>query len=258
MASIKITITGSGTSQGIPVIACQCDTCNSADPRDTRLRCSLLVESEQATIVIDAGPDFRQQMLTNKVKRLDALFLTHEHNDHIIGLDDVRPYIFIVNKPLVIYSMSRVLSDVRARFGYAFSEKPYPGSPRFELKAIDSGDVIVIGDIKIEVIRLQHGRLPILGFIVNDKLAYCTDTNYLSDNIVERLQDINVLILDALRHEPHHSHFSLREAITIARKINAQRTYLTHISHNLGPTSRWEMELSKNILPSFDGLSLVI
>ncbi len=257
MAKYEIVVLGTGTSQGVPVIGCQCQACTSIDDHDKRLRCSLLVRSETHTIVIDAGPDFRQQMLAYDVSRLDALFLTHEHNDHIIGLDDVRPYIFLNKKPLIIYGLKRVLEQVRSRFAYAFDPNPYPGIPRFDLRTIKSGNVIELDDIKIEAIKLHHGNLDILGYIINDKVAYCTDTNKIPENFISRLRGIEVLIIDALRFETHHSHFSVDEAIKESKRIGAKKTFLTHLSHHLGRTEDWSKRLPNGVAPAYDGLTLL-
>jgi phosphoribosyl 1,2-cyclic phosphate phosphodiesterase len=206
------------------------------------------------TVVIDAGPDFRYQMLCQKVDRLDALFITHEHNDHIIGLDDVRPFIFRQQKELPIYGLARVLSDIRKRFAYAFSEKKYPGVPRFELHELSDGASIELGDIRIRAVKLWHGSLDILGYIINEKLAYFTDTNRVPPELIEEIKGIEILILDALHHRIHHSHFNLDQAIACARSINPTVCYLTHISHTMGPTKIWEQNLPSNVFPSFDGL----
>lgn len=249
------TLLGSGTSQGIPVIGCDCATCISADSRDKRYRCSAFVEDANHAVIIDVGPDFRTQALNHGVKNIDAVFLTHEHNDHIIGIDDLRPMIFKTMKPMRIYAEPRVLDEIRNRFPYAFIEQTYPGAPRFELLPIHPGDRISVGEITIEVLRVHHGNLPILSFVIQDQIAYLTDTNDIPEDTAERIENIPVLILDMLRKKRHHSHFSLDEAIQAAASIHAERTYFIHMSHLMGPTKEWESSLPEDIFPSYDGLS---
>lgn len=252
---IKLTLLGTGTSQGIPVLGCSCSACISDDPRDKRLRCSLLIESLSSSIIIDVGPDFRQQMLRTGTRKLQAVFLTHEHNDHLIGLDDLRPYIFRSSKAMAIYGEERVLEEVKSRFAYAFegSENAYPGAPEFELCTIAPGDQFVFDNIRIRAERIYHGKLPILGYVINDQLAYFTDTNKLGPELIERYQGIQYLILDMLREKKHHSHFNLEEAIRCAQQLQARSTYLIHMSHYLGPTSAWEHSLPEQIYPGMDG-----
>lgn len=249
------TLLGSGTSQGIPVIGCDCATCTSTDSRDKRFRCSAFVEDEDNAIIIDVGPDFRSQALHHGVSNIDAVFLTHEHNDHIIGLDDLRPMIFKSMKPMRIYAEPRVLDEIRDRFPYAFIEQPYPGAPRFELLSIIPGDRVSIGDITIEAVRSNHGNLPILSYVIQDQIAYMTDTNDIPEDTAEKVKDIPILILDMLRKKRHHSHFSFDEALEAAASINAGRTYFIHMSHLMGPTKEWESSLPQDIFPSYDGLS---
>lgn len=252
---MRFELLGTGTSQGVPVIGCDCATCTSQDPRDNRLRCSALIQSQQHSIVIDVGPDFRQQMLRSHVNHLDAVLITHEHNDHIIGLDDLRPFMFRNMKPMTVYAERRVLDEIEERFAYAFIDHAYPGAPKFELKAISPGDNLVFGDIHIKAIRIMHGRLPILGFIVNDKLAYLTDTNHIGDEEKEELADLEVLILDMLRQKSHHSHFSLEQSVQAAQEIGAASTYFLHMSHLMGPTKEWEQILPPDVYPTYDGLT---
>jgi phosphoribosyl 1,2-cyclic phosphate phosphodiesterase len=250
---LKITLLGTATSQGIPVIGCDCSACMSSDIRDKRLRCSALIQTDNANIVIDVGPDFRQQMITAQVKDMDAVLLTHEHNDHVIGLDDLRPFIFSRRTPMTIYAEQRVLDEIIVRFKYAFEDQAYPGAPRFELKAINPGDLIQIGDIDIEVLRIHHGNLPILGFKIN-RFAYLTDTNHIPENTLLELRDMDIVVIDALRKQGHHSHFSLDESLRAIKDLNPAKAYLIHMSHVLGPTSEWEKELPPNVFASFDGL----
>ena len=204
------------------------------------------------SIVIDVGPDFRQQMLSHQVNRLDAVFLTHEHNDHVIGLDDLRPFIFRSRQPMRIYGEGRVLQEVRDRFQYAFHHHAYPGAPSFDLIEIEPGQEISIGNIQVEAIRTYHGRLPILSFRIG-RLAYLTDVSEVQEESLKRLHDLEVLLVDCLRQEKHHSHFNLKDAGDLVAKIHPRRTYLIHISHMMGPTETWEKQLPRNIYPSVDG-----
>jgi len=248
-----ITLLGTGTSQGIPVIGCGCETCISSDQRDKRLRCSVLIQTKETTVVIDIGPDFRKQMLDSRVNHLDAVLLTHEHNDHIIGLDDLRPFLFRSHDQVLIHGEKRVLNEIKNRFEYAFVKQPYPGSPELSISEIKPGNVLKIGDLSFLPLRLIHGRLPILGFRI-DSFAYLTDTNHIPHATLEDLYDLDVLVIDALRYKKHHSHFSLDESILTIAQINPKRAYLIHMSHLMGPTKVWEKSLPDNVYPSYDGM----
>lgn len=252
---MKFTLLGTGTSQGIPVIGCQCETCTSTDPRDKRLRCSALIGATGANVMIDIGPDFRIQALRANLRTLDAVFLTHEHNDHIAGLDDLRPMIFKNKRPMTIYGEERVLRDIKDRFKYAFRSNPYPGVPSFDLKRIHPGDEIKVGEIKIKAVRVFHGKLPILGFVVNDRVAYLTDTNEVGEDTLKEISGIPLLILDMLREQKHLSHYSFNEAIETAASVRADQTFFIHMSHLMGPTSKWETKLPANVYPAFDELT---
>ncbi len=255
MISLKFTLLGTGTSQGIPVIGCRCPACISKDKRDERFRCSALIEDQTHRIIIDVGPDFRQQALRHELSDLDAVLITHEHNDHVIGLDDLRPLIFRRRTPMKIYAEVRVLDDIRKRFEYAFQEQYYPGAPSFELLPISPGDRLEWGEITVEVIRTMHGGLPIVSFIIQDRLAYLTDVNHVPEYSVEKLRNIETLILDALRREKHHSHNNLQDAIDFGVSINAGQTFLIHLSHMMGPTADWEKDLPGDVFPSYDNQS---
>lgn len=250
---MRATLLGTATSQGIPVIACSCDTCSSADPRDQRLRCSLHIGTDTSSVLIDAGPDLRQQILHYGIDRLDAVILTHEHNDHIIGLDDLRPFIFNSNKPMTIYGETRVLNDVRQRFAYAFEYQPYPGAPAFDLVDVSPGECLSIGDINIELLRVYHGSLPILGIKVRG-LAYLTDTKTIPPSTLTQLRGLNYLIIDTLHERDHHSHLNLKESTAIINQLAPSEAYLIHVSHTFGPTAVWEKKLPQGVFPSFDGL----
>lgn len=252
ISNLKITLLGTGTSQGVPVIGCKCDACTSTDLRDQRSRCSVLIQSDNSQVVIDVGPDFRTQMLRAKVETLDAVFLTHEHNDHIIGMDDLRPFLFRSKKGVKIHAEKRVLDELQKRFEYAFTPQPYPGAPSFKIHEIYEGEKVAIGDLEILPLRVIHGRLPILGFKVGE-FAYLTDTNHIPYETIEILKGCKILVVDALRERSHHSHFSLQEAIDAVDKIKPGSAYFTHISHLMGPTSKWEKMLPSDIYPSYDG-----
>ena len=256
-SATSITLLGTGTSQGIPVIGCGCPVCNSSDLKDRRLRTSALVQHQDTIIGIDAGPDFRQQMLRARVQHLDALLLTHEHNDHVIGLDDVRPFNFKMRRDLPIYGLPRVLCDVRARFAYAFAENPYPGSPRMDLKPVEAGDQWQIGSISITAYPVTHGELGILGFRFG-QIAYITDASYLMPEIIDDLIGIEVLVLNALHLQPHHSHFNLEEALAIIDMIKPQRAFLTHLSHHMGLHAEVLTKLPSNVFVGHDGLMITV
>ena len=252
---MKVTLLGTGTSQGIPIIGCICAACTSSDYRDNRTRCSALVETEAHNIILDVGPDFRQQALKHKLTNLTAVFLTHEHNDHVAGLDDLRPLIFRNGKSMPIYAEKRVLDDIKVRYKYAFTPQPYPGAPSFELNEIQPDQVVRIGELKIQARRVYHGGLPILAFVVQDQLAYLTDTNHVPEPTLSSLNDIPILVLDMLRVKKHHSHFDLISACELAASISARKTFLIHLSHLMGPTKEWERGLPSDVFPSYDGLS---
>ena len=250
---MKITLLGTGTSQGVPVIGCNCEVCRSTDPKDSRLRVSILVEHREDALVVDVGPDFRQQMLRAGVKKLDAVLLTHEHNDHIVGLDDIRPFNFRQLTDMPIYCMSRVLDDLKIRFAYTFAESRYPGVPRFDWKVIDSSSAFKIGHISVECIGLKHGSLDILGFRFGD-LAYCTDVKTVTNEEKKKLHNLKVLIIGALHHDAHHAHMNLHEALEFIEEIKPARTYLTHISHHMGKASA--VKLPAGVEMAWDGLCI--
>jgi phosphoribosyl 1,2-cyclic phosphate phosphodiesterase len=250
---VKITFLGTGTSQGVPVIACDCPVCSSGNARDKRLRTSLLIESDTTTIAIDAGPDFRQQMLRARIRKLDAIILTHEHKDHIAGMDDVRAFNYKTSDAIEIYAEDRVQKAIRKEFAYVFAEYQYPGVPKMKLMNIE-GYPFKIGDITLDPIRVFHYRLPIYGFRSGD-LAYITDANYIPEESKEKLIGVKYLIINALRKEAHISHFSLREAAEIAGMISPRRTYITHIGHQMGLHDDVCRELPPNVQLAYDGLT---
>jgi len=254
---MKVTFLGTGTSQGIPVISCGCEVCLSDDYRDKRLRTSVLLETDDKTIVIDSGPDFRYQMLRAGVKDLDAIIYTHEHKDHIAGLDDIRPFNYLLKKNIDIYATIRVEQALRREFSYIFSEIHYPGLPQINLHEISADHSFNIGETLIEPIEIMHYKLPILGYRIND-FTYITDAKTISEEAVEKIRGTKILVINALQIADHISHFNLEEAVTFAKKINAEVTYLTHISHNLGLHNEVEKVLPDNIRLAYDGLTLYL
>ena len=229
---MKITFLGTGTSQGVPVIACECNTCLSTNQHDKRLRTSLLLETGETTLLFDAGPDFRQQMLRENVTRLDSIILTHEHKDHISGMDDVRAFNYKSQDAIDIYAEERVQNAIRKEYSYVFAEHQYPGIPRMRLNPIPEHSFNVKG-IQIIPIRVFHYRLPVYGFRIGN-FAYITDANYIPEESKEKLFGVKYLIINALRKEKHISHFSLREAIDFIREISPKKAFITHISHQMG------------------------
>jgi phosphoribosyl 1,2-cyclic phosphate phosphodiesterase len=251
---VKITFLGTGTSQGVPVIACGCNICQSTDTHDKRLRTSLLLESGATTLVFDAGPDFRQQMLREKVLKLDAILLTHEHKDHIAGLDDVRAFNYKSQDAIDIFSEERVQKVLKKDYSYVFSEYQYPGIPKMRLNQVTEHNFI-IKNLNITPIRVFHYRLPVFGFRVGD-FAYITDANYIPEESKEKLYGVKYLVINALRKEKHISHFSLREAIDIVHQISPKKAYITHISHQMGLHEVVSKELPAGIVLAYDGLSM--
>jgi phosphoribosyl 1,2-cyclic phosphate phosphodiesterase len=252
---VKITFLGTGTSQGVPVIACECNTCLSSDQHDKRLRTSLLLETDKTTLVIDAGPDFRQQMLREHVSKLDSILLTHEHKDHIAGLDDVRAFNYKSQDAIDIYAEERVQKAIKKEYSYVFSEYQYPGIPKMRLNSIPDNSFNVKG-IQIDPIRVFHYRLPVYGFRVGN-FAYITDANYIPEESKEKLFGVKYLVINALRKEKHISHFSLREAIDFIREISPKKAFITHISHQMGLHAEVSKELPQGIILAYDGLTFL-
>lgn len=254
--SIKVTFLGSGTSQGVPLIGCHCGVCTSNDPRDQRLRSSVLVESSTTRISIDSGPDFRQQLLRERIRKLDAVIFTHEHKDHIAGLDEVRAFNFINKMRMPVYATERVQNALKREFAYVFSSEKYPGIPEIDLYQMDEKE-FTIGDLVVEPISVLHYKLPVKGFKI-ENFAYITDANFIPDAEKEKLKNLDVLVLNALRRESHISHFTFEEAIKLVKELSPKKAYFTHISHQLGKHAEVNQELPANIELGFDGLQLVI
>ena len=253
---MEIVILGSGTSQGIPIIGCTCEACVSNDPRDKRLRSSVFVRTEKVKIQVDVGPDFRAQYLENELSSIDYVLFTHEHNDHVIGIDDLRAVNFIQKKQLPLLAEERVLGEIKKRFDYAFAAEKYPGVPDISLHEI-STEAFRLGDIDVTPIRVIHGKLPILGFKFND-FAYITDASMLEQSEIDKMYGVKVLIINALRETKHYSHFTLQEALDCIEKINPEKAYLTHISHMMGPTRAWEQKLPSRVLPLQDKMRIIL
>jgi phosphoribosyl 1,2-cyclic phosphate phosphodiesterase len=256
MASVKVTFLGTGTSQGVPVIGCNCSVCSSTSSKDNRLRSSILIETQNKVFCVDTGPDFRQQMLREKVQRLDAVLYTHEHKDHTAGMDDVRAFNFKLNRPIDLYVDENVDKCLRREFSYAFSENPYPGVPRLEMHKIINQPFSVQG-VDFIPIQLMHHKLPVFGFRIGD-FAYCTDVNYIAPEEKQKLKGLEVLILTSLRKEKHISHFSLSEALDLIDELKPKKAYLTHISHYLGMHNEVSKELPRNVALGYDGLSFSV
>lgn len=256
---MKITILGCGTSQGVPVIGCDCEVCRSTDSRDKRLRTSILVQTEQTTICVDAGPDFRQQMLREKVTHLDAILITHHHKDHIGGLDDVRSFNFLQNISMPLYASPLAQEEIKREYSYAFvdSSELYPGAPTYNLIDIVNDKSIVINELTIEPIPLTHLHMLCYAFRIGN-FAYVTDFNYISEESLKKLEGVEYLIIEALRHEKHYSHISLPEAIEIAQKLNVKKAWFTHISHSMGKAEDINKTLPSNMMLTYDGLSITI
>jgi phosphoribosyl 1,2-cyclic phosphate phosphodiesterase len=250
---LKITFLGTGTSQGIPVIGCGCAVCQSGDSKDKRLRVSVLIEIADTTIVIDSGPDFRYQMLRAGVKDLDAILFTHEHKDHIAGLDDIRPFNYLLHKKIDIYAVPRVQEALKREFAYIFSEVKYHGLPQITLHTVVNEAFEIAGN-QIIPLEVMHHKLPILGYRIGD-FTYITDAKTISDEVIEQIKGTKVLVLNALQKESHISHLTFDEAIAMANRIGAETTYFTHISHNLGLHNEVSTELPANIKLAYDGLS---
>lgn len=253
--SLTITFLGTGTSGGVPMIACNCEVCMSADVHDKRLRCSVLIQSKTTSFIIDCGPDFRYQMLREQVQHLDAVLITHSHKDHIAGLDDVRAFNFFSKKPMNIYAAASTMEALKREFYYAFLPGNLPGVPQFILHEITANDTFYIGDIPVMPVLVWHYKMPVLGFRMG-KFTYITDANFIESDELEKIQNSEVLVLNALRKQEHISHFNLNQAIELAKNCYATTTYFTHISHQMGLHNQVSAELPDNNFLAFDGLKL--
>jgi phosphoribosyl 1,2-cyclic phosphate phosphodiesterase len=248
---MRITFLGTGTSQGVPPIGCSSPVCLSEDTKDKRLRASILVEWKGKNIVVDAGPDFRYQLIRAGVQRLDALLFTHEHRDHTAGLDDIRPFNYLQNGPVEVYCSQRVLTAFKSQYDYIFSDYPYPGIPLINFNLIDNGKFLV-DDCWITAVEVMHYKLPVHAFVF-DEFAYVTDANFISTSQMELLRNKKVLVLNALRKEAHISHFTLDEAVAMGKELSAEKVYFTHMSHQIGFHEEVNKQLPSNMALAFDG-----
>lgn len=254
---MKVTFLGTGTSQGIPVIGSDHPVCHSTNPKDKRLRVSVMIEWEGFTLVIDCGPDFRQQMLTHSVNKLDAILFTHEHADHTAGLDDIRPF-FFRQGDIPIYASKRVLKSLKRRFDYIFADEDrYPGAPAVKENLVEENKPFMLKGILVTPIKAYHNRLEVFGYRLAN-FAYLTDVKTIDMSEVPKLSGLDVLVINALRIEPHHSHFNLDEALAFVALVKPKKAYFTHISHLLGFHDEVEKKLPQNVFLAYDNLVITI
>jgi len=253
---IRVTFLGTGTSIGVPVITCDCPVCLSTDPCDKRLRTSVMIEVNGSTFVIDCGPDFRIQMLRENVNNLDAVIFTHEHRDHIAGLDDIRAFNYVLNKKIDIYGTSQVMEAIQTEFPYIFSESRYFGAPQLTIHAIDNKPFTIRG-VEFTPISVLHEKLPVTGFRIGD-FSYITDASFISEEELEKVKGSKVIVLNALRNSRHVSHFSVGEAVEILTKLAPEAAYLTHLSHFVGLHEEVNAKLPDFIRLACDGLTLTV
>lgn len=253
---MTITLLGTGTSTGIPMVACHCEVCTSADLKDKRLRSAVMIEDKNLRVIIDAGPDFRQQMLREQVDRIDAIVITHAHKDHTAGLDEVRAFNFFQKKAIDVYATTEVQKAIKTEFYYAFETKHMGGIPEISLVTIDEKP-FTIGHLQFIPIKVMHLKLPVFGFRIGD-FSYITDVNYIEPAEMDKVRGSKVLVLDALRKKKHVSHFTLSEAVGIANDIHPQKAYFTHISHQMGLHKEVDESLPQNMHLGYDGLKIEV
>ena len=253
MKNFTVTVLGSGTSQGIPVIACDCPICVSNDPKDKRLRSAIMISYDNQNYVIDSGPDFRQQMLREGVKSLRAILFTHEHKDHVAGMDDVRAFNYRESRAMEIFCTERVETALKREFQYVFSNERYPGIPEVKLNNIDLEPFQVPDGPIVTPIEVMHYKLPVLGFRIGD-FTYITDAKTVSDKELEKVKGTKILIVNALHRSEHISHFNLEEALAFIDQVNPEKAYLTHISHLFGCHDEIEKILPPNVFLAYDGM----
>ncbi len=251
---MKITFLGTGTSMGVPVICCTCPVCLSTDERNKRLRTSILVEIQDNTFVVDTGPDFRQQMLRANVQDVDAILYTHEHTDHIVGMDDVRAFNFFRKKDVQLYATEQVQQHIKRVFHYVFAKDPYPGIPRIQFHDI-TNEAFAINGVDIQPVKVWHHKLPVLGFRFGN-FTYITDANFISEEEKEKIKGSEILVLNALRKEEHISHFTLEQALALIEELAPKQAYLTHISHQMGLHEEVAKTLPPHVAIAYDGLVL--
>ena len=254
---MTIIFLGTGTSQGIPIIGSNHPVCLSKNPKDKRLRVSVLVSWDNYNYVIDCGPDFRQQMLANPIPKLDGILFTHEHSDHTAGIDDIRPF-FFRQGDIPIYAHERVIEALKIRFDYIFAdENRYPGAPAVKINRVQNGNSFKVGNAIAIPINVLHNRLQVFGYRIKD-FVYLTDVKTVAPEEIKKIKGVKVLVVNALRIEPHHSHFNLEEALAFIKEVNPERAYLTHISHLLGFHDEVEKTLPNNVFLSYDNLKVTI
>ncbi len=253
---MRITFLGTGTSCGVPVIGCQCDVCTSGDAKDQRLRCSILVETDDTRILVDCGPDFRQQILRQPFRRIDGILVTHSHYDHVGGMDDIRPYCQFGE--INVYADHEACRGMLQMLPYCFAKNRYPGVPAIGLHEIKAGTPMTIGDIDILPVRVMHGQLPILGYRFG-RFAYVTDMKTIDDNQAELLVGVEVLVVNALRFDkPHHAHQLVDDAVAFARRLGARRTLITHVCHDIGLHDDANRRMPNDVELAYDGQQLFI
>lgn len=254
---MKLTFLGTGTSTGVPQLNCSCKTCTSADPRDHRFRSSAFLEISDKKLLIDCGPDFYTQMLHNFRKtEIDAAFLTHSHYDHVGGIDDLRPYCF--NHPFPLFCTEDVATDLRNRVPYCFRKNPYPGVPSFEFHIVTPLTPLDFEGIEVLPLPVLHGKLPIVGYRFNSRIAYLTDAKTVPDKTIETLRGIDTLVINSLRLKEHHSHMNLFQTLDVIREISPRKAYLIHLSHDMGTHSEASLRLPENVEIAYDGLTINI
>jgi phosphoribosyl 1,2-cyclic phosphate phosphodiesterase len=256
MSPIQVTFLGTGTSQGIPMIACGCEVCQSTDSRDKRLRVSIHVETQGKSFIIDTGPDFRQQILRAGIQHVDAVIYTHEHKDHTAGMDDIRGFNYAQQAKIPLYAQQNVIDQLKREFAYAFGEDKYPGVPEIEVHPITK-DAFQIEGVDIQPILVKHYFLDVFGYRFGD-FTYITDANFISEEEIEKVRGTKILVINALRKTHHISHFTLAEALTCIEEIKPEKAYITHLSHMMGLHAEVQAELPANVYLAYDGLSLSV
>jgi len=251
---MQVTFLGTGTSQGVPIIGCDCDVCLSTNKKDKRLRCSIFLKWDDFSLVIDSGPDFRYQLLREEINDIDAVLYTHEHKDHVAGLDDIRPINYLQNKSIDIYGSHLVETALKREFHYIFADTKYPGAPRINFNLI-TNNAFQLGPINVLPIEGLHYRLPVFGYRIKD-FCYITDMNFISEEEKSKMKDLDVLVINGLRREKHISHFTLEEALEMIAELKPKQAYITHMSHQLGTHEEVSKELPENVQLSYDGLKI--
>lgn len=253
---MKVVFLGTGTSQGIPLIACPCDVCHSNDPHDKRLRTSILIQQGSTNVVIDSGPDFRQQMLREDVKHLTGLVFTHEHKDHLAGMDDIRAFNYVNQSKVDVFATPRVEDSLRREFPYVFEDLKYPGVPEINLHTIGA-EPFAVDELVFQPLDVLHYRLPVTAFRIGS-FTYITDANFIPEETYEKIKGTKVMVINALRHQKHVSHFNLEEALAVIERVAPEKAYLTHISHQLGKETDVNAQLPSHVRCAHDGMVIEI